>query len=78
MDWKSLTTPASLPITTDYFPDAHSFVHDYVVNEYELIPDEVIGDINTERSPLEAKSLNRSNEEIYTEFISQRLAQGKK
>ena len=38
VDWKSLTIPASLPITTDYFPKKRSLVNDYLVNEYDLTP----------------------------------------
>jgi len=41
VDWKSLTIPASLPITTDYFPDKVSLQNDYVLSEYSLIPEEV-------------------------------------
>ena len=32
VDWKSLTIPASLPITTDYFPKKRSLVNDYLVS----------------------------------------------
>ncbi len=38
VDWKSLTIPASLPVTTDYFPKKKSLVNDYLVNEYDLTP----------------------------------------
>ena len=41
MDWKSMTVPASLPITTDYFPDKRSLHNDYLVSEYKLLPDDV-------------------------------------
>ena len=41
MDWKSMTSPASLPITTDYFPDKHSLQTDYVTAEYSLLPEDV-------------------------------------
>ncbi len=75
VDWKSLTIPASLPITTDYFPDPLSLVNDYVVNEYELVPEDIISEAS-ERSPLDSKNKAQSNEEIFTELISQRLAQG--
>ena len=44
VDWKSLTIPASLPITTDYLPDAVSLHNDYVVSDYSLLPDEVNSD----------------------------------
>lgn len=76
VDWKSLTIPASLPITTDYFPDPKSLVTDYVVNEYDLTPDEIFGDSAVEKSPLYGKQNMPTNEEVFTELISQRLAQG--
>ena len=38
VDWKSLTIPASLPLTTDYFPSLTSLVNEYLVNEYDLTP----------------------------------------
>ena len=38
MDWKSMTMPASLPITTDYFPDKRSLQIDYVLSEYNMEP----------------------------------------
>lgn len=33
--------PASLPITTDYFPDKRSLENDYTVSQYTLIPEDV-------------------------------------
>ena len=74
MDWKSLTIPASLPLTTDYIPDPFSLVNDYVVNSWFLNPDETIND--TERSPLDSKNIFPTNEEVFTELVLQRLAQG--
>ena len=71
MDWKSLTTPACLPITTDYFPDSASLQKDYVVSDYTISPDDVnVDDYNRKgsRRPLETS-------QVYREFISQRLAQ---
>jgi hypothetical protein len=39
MDWKSMTCPASLPLTTDYFPAKESLKSDYVEAAYTLLPD---------------------------------------
>ena len=39
VDWKSLIMPASLPITTDYFPEPLSLNNDYMLSEYQLIPE---------------------------------------
>lgn len=72
MDWKSLTIPACLPITTDYFPDEKSLQVDYVVSDYNLLPD-----LNSDY--LQQKSIYRSPltpNEVFQELVSQRLAQG--
>jgi len=73
VDWKSITWPACLPITTDYFPDKRAFDNDYVVNQYVLVPDELNGDYVV-RSPLQKQPL--STKEVFLELISQRLSQG--
>jgi len=73
VDWKSLTIPACLPITTDYFPDERSFQVDYLVSDYDLLPDDVNADYANKRAvyrpPLTTK-------EVFMELVSQRLAQG--
>ncbi len=76
VDWKSLTIPASLPLTTDYFPSDASLIKDYVVNFYELNPQEIFHGEATERSPLPNKNREMTNREVFDELISQRLAQG--
>ena len=74
VDWKSLTIPACLPITTDYFPDQRSLQNDFLVSEYSIIPDNVndnsddVGRVSTRR-PLDTK-------EVFLELICQRLSQG--
>lgn len=73
MDWKSLTIPACLPITTDYFPDKRSLHNDYVISDYTLLPDDVNFDYANSRA-VYRKPL--STEEVFTEIVSQRLAQG--
>lgn len=50
VDWKSLTIPACLPITTDYFPDRRALNIDYVVSLYSLLPDSVNADFVQQRS----------------------------
>jgi hypothetical protein len=30
VDWKSLVRSGLLPITTDFFPDGHSLIHDFL------------------------------------------------
>lgn len=65
MDWKSLTLPACLPITTDYFPEEQSLHNDYVVADYNLLVDEPD---ESARRPLTTKM-------VFLELVSQRLAQ---
>lgn len=73
VDWKSLTIPACLPLTTDYFPDDRSLQVDYLVSDYNLLPDDVNADYSQQRAvyrrPLTTK-------EVFMELVSQRLAQG--
>lgn len=73
VDWKSLTIPACLPITTDYFPDQRALQNDYVVSDYNLLPDDVNADFAQQRAiyrqPLKTV-------EVFRELISQRLSQG--
>ncbi|MPC21463.1 DEP domain-containing protein 5 [Portunus trituberculatus] len=66
VDWKSLTLPACLPITTDYFPEEQSLHNDYVVADYNLLVDEPEESV---RRPLTTKM-------VFLELVSQRLAQG--
>lgn len=72
VDWKSLTIPACLPITTDYFPDQRSLHNDYVVSDYTLLPEGVNVEYAQNRAiyrePL-------STEKVFKELVSQRLAQ---
>jgi hypothetical protein len=39
VDWKSLTTPACLPLTTDYVPDRQGLQNDYTEGCYDLLPE---------------------------------------
>lgn len=72
VDWKSLTIPACLPITTDYFPDQRSLHNDYVVSDYTLLPEGVNLDYAQNRA-IYRKPL--TTEEVFKELVSQRLAQ---
>ncbi|XP_065337206.1 GATOR complex protein Iml1 isoform X2 [Cloeon dipterum] len=73
VDWKSLTIPACLPVTTDYFPDKRSLTNDYFVSDYNLLPEDVNFGYAQQRAVFK-KPLNTV--EVYKELISQRLAQG--
>ncbi|ELT94063.1 hypothetical protein CAPTEDRAFT_139536 [Capitella teleta] len=75
MDWKSMTGPASLPLTTDFFPSKESLKSDYVVAAYTLLPDIVYFDrLESGRNLVWKKPL--STIEVYNEMIGQRIAQG--
>ncbi|XP_059839235.1 GATOR complex protein DEPDC5 isoform X5 [Hypanus sabinus] len=69
VDWKSLTTPACLPLTTDYFPDRQSLQNDYTEGCYNLLPESDI-DRREEDGPI------MSAQQVFEEFICQRLMQG--
>ena len=73
VDWKSITWPACLPITTDYFPDKRAFENDYVFNQYVIVPDEINSD-HVSRSPLQKSAL--TTREVFLELVGQRLSQG--
>ncbi|MEQ2294190.1 GATOR complex protein depdc5, partial [Ameca splendens] len=69
VDWKSLTTPACLPLTTDYFPDRQTLQNDYTEGCYDLLPHSEL-----ERREDEAPVMTAS--QVFEEFICQRLMQG--
>ncbi|XP_038649235.1 GATOR complex protein DEPDC5 isoform X2 [Scyliorhinus canicula] len=69
VDWKSLTTPACLPLTTDYFPDRQSLQNDYTEGCYDLLPETDI-DRRDEDGPV------MTAQQVFEEFICQRLMQG--
>ncbi|XP_048467648.1 GATOR complex protein DEPDC5 [Rhincodon typus] len=69
VDWKSLTTPACLPLTTDYFPDRQSLQNDYTEGCYDLLPETEV-DRREEDGPV------MTAQQVFEEFICQRLMQG--
>ncbi|XP_039177071.1 GATOR complex protein DEPDC5 isoform X3 [Crotalus tigris] len=69
VDWKSLTTPACLPLTTDYFPDRQSLRNDYTEGCYDLLPE-----ADLERR--DEEGLQMTAQQVFEEFICQRLMQG--
>ncbi|KAF2363070.1 Winged helix-turn-helix DNA-binding domain [Trinorchestia longiramus] len=89
VDWKSLTLPACLPITTDFFPSEESIQKDYVVSNYALLPTDVnepnrghhdkpeYGE-NVERKllPPVFGRTRLTPAQTFSEIVSQRLAQG--
>ncbi|XP_053738521.1 GATOR complex protein DEPDC5 isoform X1 [Synchiropus splendidus] len=69
VDWKSLTTPACLPLTTDYFPDRQTLQNDYTEGCYDLLPHS-----DLERREDDAPVMSAT--QVFEEFICQRLMQG--
>ncbi|XP_066459689.1 GATOR1 complex protein DEPDC5 isoform X1 [Eleutherodactylus coqui] len=70
VDWKSLTTPACLPLTTDYFPDRQSLQNDYTEGCYDLLPE---ADLDSRR---DEEGTQMTAQQVFEEFICQRLMQG--
>ncbi|XP_030861396.1 GATOR1 complex protein DEPDC5 isoform X5 [Gorilla gorilla gorilla] len=69
VDWKSLTTPACLPLTTDYFPDRQGLQNDYTEGCYDLLPE---ADIDRR----DEDGVQMTAQQVFEEFICQRLMQG--
>ncbi|XP_050310253.1 GATOR complex protein Iml1 isoform X3 [Anthonomus grandis grandis] len=72
VDWKSLTIPACLPITTDYFPDKRTLNTDYFESLYTLVPDSFYADF----AQCKGTKKPMTTDEVFRELISQRLSQG--
>uniref|UniRef100_A0A5S6R2F7 DEP domain-containing protein n=1 Tax=Trichuris muris TaxID=70415 RepID=A0A5S6R2F7_TRIMR len=68
VDWKSLTLPACLPITTDFFPDLETLRNDYYVSEHSILLDESVKDA--------WQSVGDFRADIFGELICQRLQRG--
>ncbi|OUC42360.1 hypothetical protein D917_03020 [Trichinella nativa] len=70
VDWKSLTVPACLPITTDFFPDAEMLNANYVTNEST-----VYIHVGIERR-WESAMYSDGRLALFDEFVAQRLLLG--
>ncbi|ORX53581.1 hypothetical protein DM01DRAFT_1383596 [Hesseltinella vesiculosa] len=71
--WKSLATPACLPLTTDYFPSNDELKALYTHYMYTVSASE---DVNLYQAGDRSLSELKKTEILLTEMISQRLAQG--
>ncbi|KAI9032760.1 hypothetical protein CLU79DRAFT_830598 [Phycomyces nitens] len=71
--WKSLSNPACLPLTTDYFPSAEERGKLYNTFMYTVSASE---GANLYQAGDETLSERKKTENILTEMLSQRLAQG--
>ncbi|CAL8069644.1 unnamed protein product [Calicophoron daubneyi] len=83
VDWKSVSTPACLPLETDFFPDSASLnsegytLHDYRVVPFGVNPDEWVSTHNFEHTPgLFYCRRPMTVREVFHEMILQRLCHG--
>ncbi|KAG8178705.1 hypothetical protein JTE90_011631 [Oedothorax gibbosus] len=79
VDWKSMVIPACLPITTDYFPDRLSLKYDYVISDYDLLPEDISTENAVPRYFQNDEDIIRrplTTPEVYNELVCQRLQQG--
>ncbi|KAI8141757.1 hypothetical protein BJV82DRAFT_670275 [Fennellomyces sp. T-0311] len=71
--WRSLTSPACLPLTTDYFPSYEELKEHYRDYMYTVSASE---DVNLYQAGDRTLSEHIKTANLLTEMISQRLAQG--
>lgn len=71
--WRSLTCPACLPLTTDYFPSNEELKKDYRHYMYTVSASE---DVNLYQAGDRSISEHKRTANLLQEMISQRLAQG--
>lgn len=71
--WRSLTTPACLPLTTDYFPSNEELKMFYNHYMYTVSASE---DVNLYQAGDRSLSEHKKTANLLMEMISQRLAQG--
>ncbi|KAG0173849.1 vacuolar membrane-associated protein iml1 [Apophysomyces sp. BC1034] len=71
--WKSLSTPACLPLTTDYFPSNEELKMFYNHYMYTVSASE---DVNLYQAGDRSLSEHKKTANLLTEMLSQRLAQG--
>ena len=74
MAWKSVTTPASMPLTTDYYPQKPSMVQRFVCSSgYDLIFEEIREEYGFTNYDINKKI---SITQVFNELVGQRLAMG--
>ena len=77
MDWTSLTEPACLPITTDYYPDESSISRDYLYYPSSLVVNNLNESSKSSKvtNGWRANHQNMTTYQAFKEMISQRLSQ---
>ncbi|KAL5110421.1 GATOR complex protein DEPDC5 [Taenia crassiceps] len=83
IDWKSLTTPALLPLTTDYFPETSSLLGEgYMIHEYRIVLITISDkewNLHFDIKAFPGLAYSRhplSGQQVLEELVSQRVAQG--
>ena len=71
IDWKGLTDPACLPITTDYLPSEKMLADDFTTNLYSLLTTSTV----QSHSESHSSHVYLSAVDGFRELISQRLSQ---
>ena len=64
--WKSLCSPAALPLTTEYFPSAEQLLNEYEESPYVI----------AQNDDDDVEEISRNRKELVREMVSQRLARG--
>ena len=72
MNWKSLSTPACLPLTTDFFPQALDLAKNYQEYTYTVSPADDITPYKDNRVNTEQRKV----QSLLIELFSHRLSQG--
>ncbi|EWC48619.1 hypothetical protein DRE_01841 [Drechslerella stenobrocha 248] len=66
MKWKSLCSPAALPLTTEYFPTLEQLANEYSQSPYVI----------AQNDDDDADEISRNRKELVREMVSQRLSRG--
>ncbi|KAJ6262006.1 hypothetical protein Dda_2807 [Drechslerella dactyloides] len=66
MKWKSLCSPAALPLTTEYFPTLEQLANEYSESPYVI----------AQNDDDDVEEISRNRKELVREMVSQRLSRG--
>jgi hypothetical protein len=66
MKWKSMCSPASVPLTTEYFPTKHQLTTEYLEKPYNI----------SQNGEDELNEVPKTREEFLRELVSMRLSHG--
>ncbi|KAK6533371.1 vacuolar membrane-associated protein iml1 [Orbilia ellipsospora] len=66
MKWKSLCSPAALPLTTEYFPTLEQLANEYSESPYVI----------SQNDDDDVEEISRNRKELVREMVSQRLSRG--